>query len=59
MLSHNLKPWRGKMWVVPGLDDDNSQVEDFPEVQARPHDRQEPGSGSGGLSLGKKLAFPG
>ena len=43
LLSHDLKPWRKKMWVVAELDDDYiDKMEDVLEVYERPHDPQQP-----------------
>ena len=43
LLSHDLKPWREKMWVVADLDDDYiGKMEDVLEVYERPYDAQQP-----------------
>ncbi len=43
LLSHDLKPWREKMWVVADLDDDYiAKMEDVLEVYERPYDPQQP-----------------
>jgi DDE superfamily endonuclease len=43
LLSHDLKPWRKKMWVVADLDEDYiTKMEDVLEVYERPYDSQEP-----------------
>jgi len=43
LLSHDLKPWREKMWVVTDLDDDYiANMEDVLEVYERPYDPQQP-----------------
>ena len=42
LLSHNLKPWREKMWVVADLDDNYiAKMEDVLELYERPYDPQE------------------
>ena len=43
LLSHDLKPWREKMWVVADLDDDYiAKMEDVLEVYERPYDPLQP-----------------
>ncbi|HUB81992.1 MAG TPA: IS630 family transposase [Bryobacteraceae bacterium] len=43
LLSHDLKPWREKMWVVADLDEEYiTKMEDVLEVYERPYDQQEP-----------------
>jgi hypothetical protein len=43
LLSHDLKPWREKMWVVADLDDDHiAKMEDVLEVYERPYDSEQP-----------------
>ena len=43
LLSHDLKPWREKMWVVADLDDDYIiKMEDVLETYERPYDPQQP-----------------
>src|SRR5262249_2781256 len=43
LLSHDLKPWREKMWVVADLDDEYIvKMEDVLEVYERPYNPQEP-----------------
>lgn len=43
LLSHDLKPWREKMWVVADLDEEYiKKMEDVLEVYERPCDQQEP-----------------
>ena len=43
LLSHDLKPWREKMWVVTDLDEDCiAKMEDVLEVYERPYDPQQP-----------------
>ncbi len=44
LLSHDLKPWRGKkMWVVADLDDAYiAKMEDVLEVYEKPYNPQEP-----------------
>ena len=43
LLSHDLKPWRDKMWVVADLNDDYiARMEDVLEVYERPYDPLQP-----------------
>lgn len=43
LLSHDLKPWRKKMWLVADLDEDYiAKMEDVLEVYERPYNPQEP-----------------
>jgi len=43
LLSHDLKPWREKMWVVADLEDEYiAKMEDVLEVYERPYNSQEP-----------------
>lgn len=43
LLSHDLKPWRKKMWVVADLDDDYiDKMEDILKLYERPNDPQQP-----------------
>src|SRR5215831_10001019 len=43
LLSHDLKPWRKKMWVVADLDEEYIvKMEDVLEVYERPYNPQEP-----------------
>src|SRR5215510_15069964 len=43
LLSHDLKPWREKMWVVADLDDDYiTKMEDVLEIYERPYDPRQP-----------------
>ncbi|MGH9629537.1 MAG: IS630 family transposase, partial [Bryobacteraceae bacterium] len=43
LLSHDLKPWREKKWVVADLDDDYiGKMEDVLAVYERPYDPQQP-----------------
>src|ERR1700746_2698308 len=43
LLSHDLKPWRKKMWVVADLDDDYiAKMEDVLATYEKPYDPQQP-----------------
>jgi len=45
LLSHDLKPWREKMWVVADLDDDYiTKMEDVLELYERPYESGTTGS---------------